>query len=231
MTNPIQSRPVSSASDVNSLEFYLTQFLNKVWTSTIVKVMSVTNDGGVSPVGRVSIQPLVNQIDSTGKLLAHGTVHDAPYFRLAGGSDAVILDPKVGDIGVALFASRDISVVKNEKRESAPGSARKFSASDAIYIGVVLNGSPSQYIRFSAAGIEMVSPTKIALQAPIVEVSSQSIILDGPLSQGAGSNAGNAHFTNKVTSDDDVVAGTVSLKEHKTGGVEPGSGTSGPPVQ
>lgn len=231
MTNPIQSRPVSSSSDVNSLEFYLTQFLNKVWTSTIVKVLSVTNDGGVSPVGRVSIQPLVNQIDSAGNLLPHGAIHDAPYFRLAGGADAVILDPKVGDIGVALFASRDISVVKNEKRESAPGSARKFSASDAIYIGVVLNGPPSQYVRFSSAGIELVSPTKISLQAPVVEVSSQDIILDGPLSQGAGSNAGDAHFTNKVTSDDDVVAGTVSLKTHTTSGVQSGSGTSGPPVQ
>lgn len=231
MSSPSLKSPTSSASEANSMEFFIRQFVNRIWTSTIVVVTSVSNAGDIEDAGTVSIQPLVGQIDSAGKVYPFNTpIYDVPYFRVQGGSDAIILDPKVGDIGIAIFASRDITVAKSTKTASPPGSDRKFDISDAFYLGGILNGTPNQYVRFSATGIELVSPTKVTISAPVAEIDAPSIILNGAVSQGSGSNAGAATFTNGATTPMDFVAGTISLKTHKHSGVQTGSGNSGAPV-
>jgi hypothetical protein len=217
--------------DVNGLDFYITQFLNKKWTSTLVMVTAVTNAGGVSPVGEVSLRPLVSQLDSQGKVTQHEEVNNAIYFRLQGGKDAVILDPKVGDIGIALFASRDISTVKSTKAAAAPASGRSHHPSDAMYIGGVLNGVPSQYIQFNASGISLVSPTKITLSAPFTEIDSASIVLNGAVEQGAGSNGGNATFGGSITATGEITGNGIQVSQHEHPGGTIGSGTTGKPIQ
>lgn len=164
----------SAGSEFNALSFLITQILNRANTSTLVQVKAVTNSGGVSPVGYVDVQPLVMQIDGDGNTVPHGTIYNIPYHRLQGGTDAVILDPKAGDIGIAIFADHDISSVKSGKGEAGPGSGRRFDMADGMYLGGVLNGVPQQYVQFSAAGIKIVSPTKITCQAPAVQVDAQT---------------------------------------------------------
>lgn len=156
--------------DYNQQTFVIRQMLGRLQTATLVRVDAVTNSGGVSPVGFVDVTPMVNQVDNNGIPEPHVSIFDVPYFRLQGGTDAIILDPKVGDIGIAVFASRDISKVKNTKATANPGSNRKYDFGDALYIGGVLNGAPTQYIRFSTEGIVVHSPTKIICEAPEVQV-------------------------------------------------------------
>lgn len=164
--------PKTGNSDLNATSFLFEQLMGKVWTSALVQVNAVTNAGALSAVGFVDVSPLIHQVDGAGKATPHGIIHNVPYFRLQGGADAVILDPKVGDIGLAIFASRDISAVKSSKAPNVPGSSRRFSPSDGLYIGGFLNGVPTQYVRFSATGIEVVSPTKIICTAPEVDVNA-----------------------------------------------------------
>lgn len=147
------------------------QLSAKINTMTVVKVQAVTNSGGVSAVGFVDVLPLVNQLDGKGKAVPHKTVYHLPYFRLQGGADAIILDPKVGDIGMAGFCNRDISSVKSAKKQSNPGSYRRFDMSDGLYFGGFLNGTPEQYIAFTEDGIKVVSPTKIIVQAPEIDLN------------------------------------------------------------
>jgi len=154
-------------------------------TTTVVKVVSVSNSGGVSPVGTVNVQPLVNQINGIGDGTPHGIVYGLPYFRLQGGADAIILDPKAGDIGIAVFCSRDISGVKSTKKISNPGSYRKFDWADGLYIGGVLNGTPSQYVRFASDGIYIVSPSKVTVTSPTVEMSG-NLRVTGSITAGYG---------------------------------------------
>lgn len=165
-------RPKDSGSDLNALTFLVTQLLGKAWTGTLFLVKAVTNTGGVSAVGYVDVQPLVHQVDGDGNATPHGIIHNVPYFRLQGGTNAVILDPQVGDIGAGLICSRDISAVKVSKGPNVPGSGRRFDPADAIYLGGVLNGTPTQYVQFSAGGVAVVSPTKVTIQAPEVDVNA-----------------------------------------------------------
>lgn len=153
------TKPSTTWGEYNQFLFLIRQQIAKLQTSTLVRVESCTNDGGLSPVGFVDVTPLVNQIDGAGNPTPHVTVYGLPYLRIQGGSKAIIIDPEPGDIGVALFASRDISKVKSTKAQANPGSLRSYDFADGMYLGGMLNGEPTQYIRFSDDGIEVVADT------------------------------------------------------------------------
>ncbi|MDR1311582.1 MAG: oxidoreductase [Burkholderiaceae bacterium] len=227
-----------NASEEAAIFYVIKQKLSEIETSTLVRVISVTNDGGVAPVGFVDVQPLVNQIDGKGNAMAHAPCRNIPYFRLQGGTNAIILDPQVGDIGMCVFCSRDISRVKATKAQALPGSWRKFHMSDGIYFGGILNGVPVQYIQYNEGGITIHSPTKITISAPNIEmnasvavdINTPQINLNGNLSQGKGSHGGDAAIGGTLTADGDVVASGVSLDNHVHSGVQTGGGNTGKPV-
>lgn len=180
VTNPAGMLQPSTLWGVhNNLEFIIQQALSKVKTATVVKVIACSNDGGVSPVGTVDVQILVNQISVNGNLMVaqpHVTMYRLPYLRIQGGANAIIIDPQVGDIGIAVFASRDITNVKSTKAQANPGSFRMHDFADGMYLGGLLNGSPSQYVQFTATGINVVSPNAVSVTAPSVTVNSSGTI-------------------------------------------------------
>lgn len=180
-----QQTQETSGSDFNAILFVFTQLMNKIQTMTLVRVVAVTNAGGVSSVGFVDVEPLINQMSGDRQATPHGTIYNIPYFRLQGGTDAIILDPKIGDIGACGFCSRDISVVKETKAQANPGSFRTFDWADGLYFGGMLNGTPVQYVRFSATGIEVVSPMQIKMTAPTIDLNGVTIDaagnVDGPV--------------------------------------------------
>lgn len=243
--------PNTSASDVNALRFMVWSILNRVRTCTLVRVIAVTNNGGVSPVGFVDIQPLVNQVDGVGNSEPHAPIFECPYMRIQGGANAVILDPQVGDIGIAGFADRDISSTTANRGQANPGSRRKFDMADGLYIGGVLNGVPTQYVQFSTAGIKMHSPSAIVLEAPDIRLTGATVeiasttsttvttptftvngatVLNGPLSQGTGTAGGSASMLGPITVTHDVTANGKSVSTHVHGGVQAGTGNTGAPV-
>ena len=221
-------RPSDNAGDFNAQKFLIEQLLNLMNIGTLVKVTAVTNSGGLSPVGFVDVQPLVNQLAGDGTQVPHAEVYGMPYFRLQGGADAIILDPKVGDVGIAVFADRDISSVKANKAQANPGSGRRNDMADGLYFGGVLNGTPTQFIRFSGAGIELVSPTKISMNAPITEINSALIALNGNIVQTAGSGSGAASLVGPVTVTNDLTAEGKSVAHHVHVSAGAGSNTSQP---
>ena len=209
------ARPDQDHDYLSAHAFLVRRILATVAGSALVQVVAVTNDGGVSPIGTVDVTPLVNQIDGLGNATPHGTVHGLPYARVQGGADAVILDPKVGDIGIAVFCDRDISGVKATKGRANPGSRRQNDMADGVYLQSCVAQAPTQYVRFSVDGIELVSPSKVRIQAPAVEIDASSgVTINTPLVAVSG----------------DLTAQGTSVHTHHHGGVKAGSDTSGQPV-
>jgi hypothetical protein len=172
--------PTAAGNVFNSMAFLFKQLAAQNASAALVQVKSVTNVGGVAAVGSVSVQPMVNQVDGSGNATPHGTIFNIPYFRMQGGAFAVILDPKVGDIGIAVFCDRDISSVKVNKAVSNPGSARQFDWADGLYLGGFLNGVPTSYVQFDSNGKISVSPdsgvTSIALEAGKITLTADEIV-------------------------------------------------------
>src|SRR3990172_3773568 len=177
-----QLKPSSTWGEFNNIAFMVQQALSKMQTATLVRVESCTNAGALSSVGLVDVTPLVNQLDGQGNPTPHVTIHNIPYLRLQGGANGIIMDPQKGDIGVCVFASRDISKIKATKKQGNPGSFRQYSFSDGMYLGGMLNGTPTQYVQFSAAGIKIHSPVAVVLDAPDIQLNAATVEINGTTS-------------------------------------------------
>lgn len=171
-----QTDPTTGTGDWNKQRFIIQQQMSKLNTSMPVQVISVSGVG-VSPVGFVSLRILVDQVTGNDMTIQHGEITNVPYMRLQGGANAVIIDPEVGDIGMACFCSRDISAVKNARQSAPPGSRRMYDFSDCMYVGGFLNAAPAQYIQFTEGGIILHSPTKVRAEAPTVQLDGASVQL------------------------------------------------------
>lgn len=154
------AEPADMASDFTAMKFMIDQAINQTWTAHPVKVVGVTGGAGALAVaGTVDILPLVNQIDGAGTPTPHGTIFGVQYLRAQGGLMGVILDPAIGDIGWAVFASHDISSVVKNKGQANPGSRRRFSPSDALYLGGLLNSLVTTFIQFMSGNINITTPS------------------------------------------------------------------------
>lgn len=198
------AKPTTQWGEFNNIAFLVQQALLKVQTATLVRIESCTNNGGLDPVGSVDVTPLVNQIDGKGNATPHATIYNVPYLRVQGGANAIIIDPQAGDVGVCVFASRDITKVKSTKKQANPGSWRQYSFSDGLYLGGMLNGTPSQYIQFNNSGVTITSP--------LVTIN------------------GNVNVNGEVVVTGNVTGQGTSLHTHKHSGVQPGGGQTGVPV-
>lgn len=160
MTAPLYGAetPGTAAAEYNVLLFVIAQVLAKgLNTIKLVKVLACSNNGGLSAVGTVTVQALVNQVTGNGQAVPHGPLYDVPYFRLQGGPGAVIIDPNVGDIGLCAFSDRDISLVKATKAQANPGSDAMFDWADGLYFGGFLNGVPTCYVQVQGTTVNVVA--------------------------------------------------------------------------
>jgi hypothetical protein len=211
-------QPADSSTEPSAHHAVINAIIGRLATTAIVQVLAVTNAGGVSPVGFVDVQPMVNQMDGAGNPTPHGTIHNMPYFRLQGGTSAIILDPVVGDIGIAVFCSRDILQVKRTKAIANPGTAGRFDWADGLYIGGVLNGVPTQYIQFSNTGIAISTPNTLT-------VTANNTVINSPVTvNGTTTLTGNVATTGTLTNNSHSVGST---HVHTASG---GTGLGGPPV-
>ncbi len=214
-----QSRPSTRNSPVNALMFMVSQMMAQINVATLVEIVAVNTTGRVAPVGFVDVKSLVTQIDGDGKVIPNDVVYNIPFFRLQGGAKAVIIDPKVGDVGFCIFADRDISNAKAEGKVNPPGSKRRFSFADGLYVGGWnVNVDPDAYIIIDDAGLDLVGPDGINATTPTFTIN------------------GDLHVVGKVTGTDtaifdgDVTGQGTSLHTHVHSGVTSGGSNTGVPV-
>ena len=215
-----QLQPNTTWGDYNNIVFAIKQAINKIQTALPVRVNSVTNNGGLSPVGFVNVTPLINQIDGNNNSTPHTIIHNIPYLRIQGGTNAIIIDPEVGQDGICLFCSRDISKYIASRQASPPGSFRKYSFSDGIFIGGISNTMPVQVLQFQASGITLLSPNQITITAPNIIINANS----------SCSINGNVSINGSLTVTDDVTAQGTSLHTHVHSGVTTGTDNTGEPI-
>lgn len=222
----------ASSNPLNSMEFFIRSLISQVVSTSLpVVVTAVERKGEESGAGYVTVKPLLQPRNNSGDGLEVTTIPKLPYFRLQHGKAAIICDPKVGDIGLAVVAKHDISNINGSTTPKVPATYRKFDPSDSFYIGGFWGKAPEVFIHLEDEGtIQINAPTKITMEAPECEVNastsftvnSAQINLNGPIS-GGGSGGADATFSG------DVKAKGISLTEHVHSGVESGNSSTGAP--
>jgi hypothetical protein len=189
--------------------------IKDIRTAIPVKVMAVHYGAGTPPaIGTVDVQPLVQTVDGKGKLWPLSKTYSAQFSRIQAGATAIVVDPAVDDIGLAVACDRDISSVIAAAGLAGPGSARTHDISDLVYLYTVLSAVEiTQYILANAAGITLLTPKTITIQGAQINMTGP-INANGAVISAAG----------EITDAAGVVLGT---HIHSDSG---GSGDGGPPV-
>ena len=203
--------PADYSSEIERLKAIINNSLSGLRTAMPVKIISVSNNGGLSPIGTVNVQPMVSMLDGSGNAWPHGIIYTVPYMRIQGGANGIILDPAIGDIGIATVCDRDISTVQNTGKVSIPGSLRKHDMSDMVYLMTIIGAAPTQYVQFNSTGINIVSPVAVTITAPAINTN------------------GTWNHTGTLTATGDIIGAGTSLHTHTHKGVTTGSGNSGVP--
>ena len=175
-------RATSGSSEFNAMEFLIRNtILGLVNTAIPVIVTAVDAGGAGAATGYVTVKPLVCQVDGFGETLDPAELFRVPYARVQGGIAALVIDPVVGDVGLAVFAKSDCSnVAQMQSKPVQPGSFRKFSMSDGFYLGGFLNRAPSVYIEVKQdQSIVITASSGVTVNAPTVTVPSGDVIASG----------------------------------------------------
>lgn len=224
----------TSASDYNAADFHIVQALMRVNTAEPVRVVSVN-----ASARTVDVQPLVRIVAGGGDTLEQSQLFELPYLRIQGGKNAVIVDPQPGDVGLAVYAMRDVEAFKAAPGQSVnPGSARTYDKGDGFYLGGFLNAAPERFLRVTDEGVEIegvasvkahgqavtvTADTQITLDAPVVQITG---VLVQTGDKGSGQSSFKGGFTN---TGGNITSNGVTLETHTHSGVEPGGGNTGGP--
>ena len=188
-----QALPGSDANQYTLVSLLIQQALADMQTVSVAEVIAV-HGGGVAPTGTVDVQILVNLMTGNRQAVPHGVIYGLPFVRIQGGPNAVICDPVAGDIGLVTFASRDISGVKAAKGVANPSSYRVFDWADGIYVGGLLNATPTTYVQLAGGNVTIVATSAITLTSPSNKVNGPLEVtgatkLDSTLDVYGGHNA------------------------------------------
>ena len=178
--------------------------IRKIGPSMLVQVKAV-HAGAASITGMVDVQPMVHQQDKQGKPHPRQIIHDVPYLRIQGGTSALIIDPKPGDIGFIIISGRDHTHAVTNRQPSPPASFRQFAMQDCVYVGGFLNNGPDQFIQATDEGWRIVTPGTVSIEAAKVTANCD------------------------ISTSGDVKAGSISLKQHTHSGVQAGGSKTAPP--
>ena len=81
----------TNSSEYNAQDFMISQMLWRIATAEPVRVVAVSGSG-VSPVGFVDVQPLVNLVTGEQKAQEQSVLFKLPYLRIQGGKNALVVD-------------------------------------------------------------------------------------------------------------------------------------------
>jgi hypothetical protein len=219
-----QQEPLDSNSDWYAISFMIAQKMAELEVMMPVQVVAVNPGSGSPPAaGTVDVQLLVSLLDGAGNAVQQGIVHGVPYFRLQGGAWAVVIDPAANDFGYVVSASRDITAVKAKPGIQNPGSLRKHSYSDGVYVGGILNAVPAGRVWLKPDGTwSLTDKPGNVLQGDANGITAT------PISGKPFKVVGNLQVTGTIASGEGG-GDQVSLQTHTHSGVQTGGGSSGPP--
>lgn len=157
----------------------------------------------------VKVQPAIQAVLKNNKFLNLPQIFDVPVLELGGKGLSIKIPLEANDTGILIFCDRDITLFKQEKKNTQPNTLRKHDFADAIFIPMKFgNTGNSENISIESAN----GNTKFEIGAEGINIKG-NITVDG-----------------EITATDVKTDTNVSLKNHIHGGVTTGSGSTAVPT-
>lgn len=174
--------------------------LNVCLPATVVSYNSADNT--------VDLQPAIQAVLKDNSFVSLPQIFDIPVLELGGAGLSIKIPLQAGDTGIVIFCDRDISLFKQEKKNTQPNTLRKHDLSDGIFVPMRFGNSGSSNILIQSED----GNTQF-------EVTSSGINIKG-----------NITVDGEITATDVKTDTGISLKTHKHLDVTTGQETSGLPT-
>lgn len=159
-----------------------------------------------SSKNQVDLQPAIQVVLTDNTFLDMPKIFNVPVLELGGNGLSIKIPLKAGDTGIVIFCDRDITLFKQEKKNTQPNTLRKHDLADGIFIPMKFGSSGSSNILIQSDD----GATKL-------EITSSGINVKG-----------NLVVEGEITAKNNGLE--IPLTAHKHLGVTTGSGTSGTPT-
>lgn len=228
-------RETSYNGSVNALDFVIRSIVKGMINTAIPVLIQEVLPGDQNAAGYVRALPLVMCRDPENNSIPNSVIPRLPFYRYYAGRAAIVCDPVVGDIGLAVFAQQDSSRVNKETTEPQPaGSFRNFDMSDGFYFGGFYKGAGDTTIVFDQNGnITVNAPESCVVNTKNGTINAtQKMTVNSPQTEFTGNVKINQDLTvvgNTTSAGGDVVASGISLKSHVHSGVQGGPSDTGGP--
>lgn len=234
MSNAPSRNPAGNDTITGLLNFALLKFLQSVDACLPAKVIAYD-----PATNRAQVQPLIVQVTTGNEQVPRAQVASVPVARWGAGGFLLYFPVTTGDRGWLIANDRDISLYKQTGGQSPPNTNRLHSFEDGWFLpdtalaGVTLadagkcclqSADGTTSITLGGGVITLNAPTEIVLNTPLVSIAGEIV---------AGTDSSFTHtatFNGTITTTDDVIAGSISLRGHVHGGVTAGGGDTGGPV-
>jgi len=203
---------------------------SKLWTA-LPGIIQSFNAEAMTCVVQPTIQVFVTSDDGSMVMTSLPLLQDCPVQFPAGGGCTLTFPVAPGDECLVVFASRCIDSWWQSGGIQNQAELRMHDLSDGfVLLGFrskprvisAISGSAAQLRSDDGVAFVEVNPTTHAINA----TTTGPLNLTAPLV----TINGDVQVNGRVDTTGDVKAGTISLQQHRTSGVTPGSGTSGAPV-
>lgn len=204
---------------------------------------------------RATVVPMVKLLTTDNRQVGRAQVASVPVMMFGGDGVALSFNLKAGDLGWIKANDRDISLITQGYKDSAPNTLRKHSFQDAVFIpdvmrGLTINAEDQAHAVLQtldgsvrvAIWPDRVKITKGAMYAEIgpanvtIQNGASSAVLTpsgitfATTGASATMGAGGTTFSGHVDFPDGVRIGGIEFGTHKHVGVTPGGGNSGGPT-
>lgn len=203
----IQSLPSYNLSDTQSFEGGLRIFQNHL-LKLIEHCIPCVVQSYDANTNMVTVMPAIKMALTTGEYMQRSVIKVTAW-KLHGGGFQIHYPIKAGDTGWLIAGDTDTSLFRQEKSISDPNTYQKHKYQFGYYLPDKINGfnvsddDKERLVLQNDAGTEKIS---IGENDTKITTTKLSII-------------GDVEITGKLTASDDVIADTISLKQHiHTGG-------------
>lgn len=151
---------------------FVRQYLG-TWLATVqpVEVVSVGEGNRF-----VNVKPLIEQFDSTNKLIpitTADTIYNIPVMQPHGANGEMSFNPAVGDKGLLIAGNFDISNYKKIQDTSPVGSSRSFNWSDGFFLPVSFHDMPDGLFFRNKESSVKILPALISIIAQAVNLGGE----------------------------------------------------------
>ena len=174
--------PANNGSLAGTLQFVFNKLSQQTDGMLPAKVIKYDRD-----TNRVQVQMLITLITTDGSQIPRPQIASLPVLLLGGGGFFLSFPLQAGDLGWVMANDRDISLFLQSYAQSPPNTARVKSFSDAVFVPDAMTGytidsddtdnvvlqslDGTTKISIGALEINIVSPTKVNVDSPLVYVN------------------------------------------------------------